>query len=265
MISRKEGINMLFEYKNFDGRNTNIIEIVSSDSTLGLLKRSGNQNIKVCLPLALCIGKIDSTKPFNRSVLSKYCKKDTSYDYSEDFNKLKDYANNCSRIRVWTSHLNSEEYCLLLLICYLFKNKEIRAIFSEEKNWGATTISSVSEKEISELEKKEHILTKWQKEDYSKEWEKIINDNKELRYMFNGTVVSCNIDQFNEEIISRIKKAKIINIFKLVANLMAYPMIPYLIYPDWVYIYLIEELEKKGILRSTLIDGKKYVELNNQN
>lgn len=74
-------------------------------------------------------------------------------------------------------------------------------IFSEELNWGDTTISAISEKEISELEKREHILIKWQKEDYRNEWEKIINDNKKLRYMINGTVVSCNIDKFEKYIV----------------------------------------------------------------
>lgn len=35
----------MFEYKNFDGDNLAIIEIVSSDSELRLLKRSGNKNL----------------------------------------------------------------------------------------------------------------------------------------------------------------------------------------------------------------------------
>lgn len=256
---------MFFEYKNFDGINNNIIEIVSSDSALGLLKRSGNENIKVCLPLALCIGKIDSITPFNRKVLSQYYKNENYYDFTDDFNKLKEFVNNCSKIRVWSSHLDSDDYCLLLLICYLFKDKEISVIFSEELNWGATTISAISEKEISELEKREHILTKWQKEDYCNEWEQIINDNKELRYMINGTVVSCNVDKFDEDIIDRLERAGKIYIFKLVADLMGNPIIPYVMYPDWIYIYLIERLEKIGIIKSSIIDDKKYVELNKQN
>lgn len=36
-------------------------------------------------------------------------------------------------------------------------------------------------------------------------------------------------------------------------------------YPEWIYIYLIEKLEKIGIIKSSIIDGKKYVELNKQN
>ena len=38
---------MTFDFENFDGTNSDIIEIVSSESALKLLKRSGNKNIKV--------------------------------------------------------------------------------------------------------------------------------------------------------------------------------------------------------------------------
>ncbi len=252
---------MNFEYKNFVGINNDIIEIVSSDSAFGLLKRSGNENIKVCLPLSLSIGKLGSASPFNRNVLSKIYKNDESYDFTEDFKKLKRISANCKKIRVWSSHLDSDDYCLLLLICYLYKDKEISAIFSEEINWCATTIGSVSEKEISELEKREHILTKWQKENYCNEWENVVNSNKELRYMINGTVVSCDFDSFSSKIINRLEKVGKVPMFKFVADLMGNPIIPYIIYSDSIYIFLIERLEKRGIIKSCIINDKKYIEV----
>lgn len=253
---------MIYEYKNFDGYNNDIIEIVTSDSKLGLLKRGGNENIKVCLPLSLCIGKLDSVTPFNRKTLSQYYKKDISYDFTDDFNKFKELVNNCKKIRVWSSHLDCDDYCLLLLICYLYQDKEISVVFSEEIDWGATTLGCVSEKELPELEKKEHILTNWQKEEYCNEWKKIVSDNKELRYMLNGTVVSCDIDVFDNEIIDRLEKTGKIYIFKFIADLMCNPIIPRVMYSDWIYIYFINRLEKKGIIKSYIIDEKKYIELN---
>ena len=253
---------MVYEYQKIDGYHNDIIEIVSSSSGLRLLKCSGNENIKVCLPLSLCIGKLDSLTPFNRSVLSRYYKKDISYDFTDNFNKLKGIVDNCKRIRVWASHLDSDNYCLLLLMCYLYQDKKISVVFSEEIDWEAITLSFVSEKELHELEKKEHILTNCQKKDYCNEWKKIVNDNKELRYMINGTVVSCDIDIFDNEIMDRLKKKGSIYIFKLVADLMANPIIPRVVYSDWIYIYLINRLEEKGIIKSVIIDEKKYIELN---
>ena len=241
--------------------NYDILEIVSSNSIFGLLKRSGNENIIVCLPLSLCIGKIDSLTPFNRSSLPQYCE-NISNDFTDDFKKITDHVNNCKKIRVWTSHLDSSDYCLLLLICYLYQDKEISAVFSDEVDLDAITFSFVSEKEISKIKGKEHILTASQKEEYCNEWKKVVSDNKELRYMLNGTVVSCDIDNFDNEIINRLEKTGKIYIYELIANLMGNPIIPHVIYPDWVYIYLIKRLEEKGILKSYIINDKKYIELN---
>ena len=142
---------------------------------------------------------------------------------------------------------------MLLLICYLFQDKEISVIFSEELNWSATTIGAVSEKEICQLEKREHILTEWQKEDYCNEWKRIVNENSKLRYMINGTVISCNIDRFDNEIINRLEK---------IGDLMANPIIPNIMFSDWIYIYLIERLEKNKRIKSSIMDDKKYIELN---
>ena len=160
---------MDFNYTNFTGINNAIIEIVASDSALGLLKKSGNENIKVCLLLSLSFGKLNSPMPFNRNILSQVYK-NRPYDFTKDFEELNIVSNNCKRIRVWTSHLDCDEYCLLLLVCYLYKDKEIRAIFSEEISCNAPTIGSISKNEIKELENKEHILTDLEKENYSNEW-----------------------------------------------------------------------------------------------
>lgn len=253
-------MKMDYRYNNFDGVNNEIIEILSSDSELGLLKRSGNNNIKVCLPLSLCIGKFDSITPFNRTVLFQYYKKDILYDFTYDFNKLNDYVSNCKKIRVWSSHLDCDDYCLLLLICYLYHDSQISVVFSEELNWDASTLGCVSEKEIPELEMKEHLLTNWQKEEYSNEWKKIFSDNKELRYMLNGHVISCNIDFFDNDIIDRLDKKGKIYFSKFIADLMVYPIISRVIYSDWIYIYLVNRLENAGRIKSYIIDGKKYIE-----
>lgn len=253
---------MIYEYRNIDGYNNDIIEIVSTDSELGLLKRGENKNIKACLSLFLCIGKLDSVTPFNRKTLLQYNEKNISYDFTDDFNELKELVSNCKKIRVWSSHLDSNDYCLLLLICYLYKDREISVVFSEEIDWEATSLTFVSEEELPQLERKEHILTKRQKEDYCNEWEKVVNDNSELRYMLNGTVVSCNIDIFDNEIINRLDKTGKIYIFKFIGDLMANPIIPRVMYADWIYIYLIHRLEKNGQIKSFIIDEKKYIELN---
>ena len=246
---------IVMNIKNFEGTNKNIIEIVSTKSALQLLKKSGNENIKISLPLSLSVGKLSSTYPFARNVDG------ISYDLNDDFEKLKKISNECQKIRVWSSHLNCDDYCLLLLICYLYSDKEISVIFGEELNWHITTIDAITEKEILKLEKREHVLSKSQKEEYCNEWIEIVNDNEELRYMINGKVVSCNYDYFSNKIIEILESTGKISLNKFVTDLMIKPIIPNVVYSDWVYIFLIERLEKRGKIKIEIINNEKYIEL----
>ena len=78
---------------------------------MGLLKRSGNNNIKVNLSLSLNIGRINSITPFNRNILSQYRKIDESYDENNYFDKLK---NNCLEDSISIYYQNVYEYLKLL-------------------------------------------------------------------------------------------------------------------------------------------------------
>ncbi len=235
---------MEFELKNFKGKNNKIIEIVSSDSAYELINRL-NDNIKVCLPLALNIGKLDGLKDYNRKELLKYNKEILETEFSNIINELNDYVKNAEKIRVWSSHLDSDDYCLLLFICNLYKDKKISVIYSDEFDFSATTISMLSLEELKNYEYKEHNLKKYEKEDCISDYNRIIEENTELRYMINGKVISCSIDYFDEEIIKRAKNIENITIYKLIANLMVEPIIPKVRYSDWVYKYFIDELIKK--------------------
>lgn len=167
---------MYFEYKNFVGANNGIIDVVASDSAFGLLKTSEIESIKVCLPMSLSLGKFNSFEPFNRNELLQY-DENVSYDFQEDFNKLKELMNDNKTIRVWASHADIDEYRLLLLICYLFKNNNINVLFAEDFNKDAIRIGWISSDELIDIDKKQHILTQKQKEDYSNEWIKIVNED----------------------------------------------------------------------------------------
>jgi hypothetical protein len=100
--------------------------------------------------------------------------------------------------------------------------------------------------DIKNYESKEHILKKYEKDDYINDYNRIIEENAELRYMINGKVISCPINYFDDEIIKRAKTIENITINKLIANLMVEPIIPKVIYSDWIYRYLIDELIKKN-------------------
>ncbi len=253
----------------FESENVDVIEIVSNDSGMGLLKRSGNKNLKICLPLCLCIGNLDGMSCLNRNELEKYINPNENklfkngLDFKYEYDKLMEYANKASKIRIWSSHLDCDDYCLLLYICYLLKEKNISVIYSEELDWEATTLGCITEKELKILEQKEHILKPVEKDNFSNEWEKIIRDNTELRFVVNGQVLSKDINYFDSSILKRLEKLGRVNIYTLVAELMGNPIIPSVKYPDWIYIYLINRLINNRLIEKSVKNNITYVEVAN--
>lgn len=260
-------MKMTFECNNFDGNYADTIEIVSSVSGFGLLKRSGNKNLKVCLPLDLCIGKLDSLEKYDRSELKKYINSEEvslfrdGYNFDYEYKKLTDCINKASKIRVWSSHLDCDDYCLLLFLCYHFNDKNISVIYSEEANWHTTTIGCLTEEEVIVLLEKEHVLKKYEIEQFSDEWKKILTENSELRFMLNGTVKSVAIDYFDEAIIERLKNLGKVEISKLVADLMGNPIIPFVYYSDYIYVYLINRLIDKKLISINVANDKRLIDL----
>lgn len=260
----------MFKTNNFEGKNEKVLEIVSDISCYELLKRSGNNNLKAFLPLALCIGKLDSINEFNRNELKEYVKYVSTidhgpfkhgFDFEYEFKKLKS-LNQVNKIRVWSSHLDCDDYCLLLFICNFFNDKNISVVFSEECNWYATTCTKMTENEIKDLLKKEHILKKNEIDQYKEEWAKIVDENTELRFMINGSVKSVNIDYFDNEIIERLRMMGEVNIYSLVANLMGNPIVPFVHYSDYIYLYLVNRLIDSKFIKRIQEGNKIFVKVN---
>ncbi|MBR1413052.1 MAG: DUF1835 domain-containing protein [Bacilli bacterium] len=257
-----------FNLKNFVGINTEAIEILPTEAGLRPLENSGNNNLKVVLPLFLEIGSLRNIEKFDRSELSKYdigFLYENGYNFEYEFNELKKYVDKAKKIRVWSSHLDSNDYCLLLLICYYFKDKDISVVYSEESNHYSWSISCIDESEIKSLEQKEHILLDWQKEELSNKWLEIIKENKELRYMINGEVISVEISYFDEYIIERLKNLGKVKYYSLIGNLIGNPIIPNIVYSDYVYKYLIDNLINKGLINLTIENDIEMIEVKEVN
>ena len=254
-------INMFMD-NNFFGNNTDIIEITSSDTVSLLLERSGIDGIKVHLPFSFDIGNLKEMEEFKRNELNKFIPNgEKNFDFKELFNKLKEYVSKAKIIRVWSSMFDADEYCMLLFICHHFKDKEISVVFASEGNIWSWVIPNNSQEEIKELEKKEHILKQYEKEDLGKEWEKIILSNKELRFMINGSVISVDLDYFDNDIIDRLKSLGKVSKTKLVVSLMGDPIIPRCHYADFIWEFFINDLINKGLIKSTFEDNKEMVEV----
>lgn len=252
----------MFIDNNFKGNNTDVIEITSCDTVSLLLERSGIDGIKVHLPFSFDIGNLKEMEEFKRNELKKFINRnDINFDFKELFDKLKEYANKTKKIRVWSSMFDADEYCMLLFICHHFKDKEISVVFANEGYIWANVIIGNSEEDIKYLEKKEHILKNFEKEAFERYWLEIINSNKELRYMINGSVISVDLDYFHKDIIDRLKSLGKVSKAKLVASLMGEPIIPRCHYVQFINEYFIESLIDKGLIKSTFEDNREMLDV----
>lgn len=143
-------------------------------------------------------------------------------------------------IRVWSSHLNCDEYCLLLYICYLFPDKTISVVFAEELNWYCKTVGMTSPQEVEELIKREHILTRDEISDYLAKWKKIKDENSQLRHIVNGEVMGVTFDYFDKEILEYLCNCGEIRFIAFIGELTANSVIGDSVYS--LYRYLIERL-----------------------
>ena len=102
-------------------------------------------------------------------------------------------------IRIWSSKNNTQEYLNFLYFCYKLPNR-ISVIFVNEYDEYVYSAGALNYKEIKELLKYEHKLTKEEKDKYKNEWIKLVNENSEIRLFQNGKIISTNYDYLNSYI-----------------------------------------------------------------
>lgn len=119
-------------------------------------------------------------------------------------------------VRIWSSRNNTQEYLNFLYFCYKLPNL-ISVVFVNDYNKYLPTVGATTPKEIKELLKYEHKLTKKEKDKYKNEWIRLTNENSEIRLFDNGKIISTNYDYLNSYIDKYYDKN---NIRKTVATLM---------------------------------------------
>ncbi len=102
-------------------------------------------------------------------------------------------------VRIWSSRNNTQEYLNFLYFCYKLPNR-IYVVFVNEYDEYVYSAGALNYKEIKELLKYEHKLTKKEKDKYKKEWIKLVNENSEIRLFQNGKIISTNYDYLNSYI-----------------------------------------------------------------
>lgn len=234
-----------FHFDNIiKSNNYTIIDITSSVSGAYTLKEYYKRNdIKdyciFCLPLVLSIGDIKNDL-FDRDVLDN--------DFKEDIEKLLNSINQDSIIRIYSSKIDIDDYLLMLYICNLLKDKDntIKVVFvSDYKD--VFSLGALDTSEIKEVLNKEIELTKEEANNYSKEWEELINVNSELRVFENNRVINKNYSDYDDIILNELDKLGQCKIPVLVGNLLANAITTS--YEVQTYSYLVERLIKNNKIK----------------
>ena len=143
-------------------------------------------------------------------------------------------------VRIWSSKSNTQEYLNFLYFCYKLPN-EISVIFVNEYDEYVYSAGALNYKEVKELLKYEHKITKEEKDRYKNEWIKLVNENSEIRLFKNGKIISTNYDYLNSYIDKYYDEN---NIRRTVAALMGNDTENNL--SSDIYNFLIERKQKKS-------------------
>ena len=184
--------------------------------------------------------------------------------------QLKKYLKKDTIVRVWSSHLDVDNYILLFYICNILKNKvdSLVVVYSDEYNNECRSIGYMTSKEIKELSKKRHLLNKEEINKYSKKWQDIINHESDLRIIENNEIKFVSYDYFDQNIINILDKKGPLRKIDLVMDLIEKYYLN-----DTIFIYLISRLIdsnkiivlEKGIKELyDIIDINRTSKINNQ-
>ena len=227
----------------------NIIEVVSNLSSNGLLLKSGfkNDNI-ILLDMHLDMGNLKDLKKYRRSFLKNMGY--TSDDYSNKIKFLLDNVRNNKKIRIWSSHKNSNQYLMVLYICSLLEKYDVNlyVVYSDEIYSEAKSVGELDKEEIKNIDNLERKLLKKEIIMYSKIWTNLLNNNSDIRYIdFDNTIKSCSFDYLDKKILIELKKYNEIRVGKFISNLKIDCIIDEIDYSE--YPYLIERLINKDKIK----------------
>lgn len=238
------------EQKRQEQQNTDVLEIVHGYAQAGALKRSSFKNNKIiALGYNFAIGKLDHTR-------NDWLKEFTDEEYMLHVNmakkELKESIKQAKKVRIWSSKDEDNEYLMLLYLCdYLPDDLEISVTFASDANIRSISYAG-GEKEIKDVFKTEHILTKEEKEEYKKKWQKIVAQNGEVRFIEEGVMNSVNFDYFDEPLLDVLKTIGEVSIIEFVGDLIGNYFLNNA--GDMEYKYLIDRLIKKNKIEETGMD-----------
>lgn len=149
------------------------------------------------------------------------CFHDSNYSYIETLNELLDNVNSDTKIRIWSSKKDADDYMLLLFLCNFLKDRtnKISVIFSSDYN-GLWSFNALDYKEIEILLNYEKLLFEDEIQLLSNQWENLVEINSEFRVLDKGEVKNKKYADYYDNILNILREEGSYTITNLIADCM---------------------------------------------
>lgn len=220
----------------------------------------GNNDYIVVFPLYLYldIGKLDDSR---ESFLRNYIQE----DYIDIKNQIESFLKLIDQdvlVRIWSSKKNANDYLLVYYMCNLLRNMKIpiSVIYTTDYNEYVLHIAQMKKEEFLCFFDYQKRLSKEEVNKFAMKWDKLVEENGELRVCVGGTIVSKNYRDYDEIILSMLHKIQledgICTKSKLVGRFMAQEIISDM--SVRMGYFLINRLIQNGKIKVVKRDAKEF-------
>lgn len=174
-----------------------MLEIVFSDSEKLLLERSNlfNKENILSLTFLLSMEKLDDFEHQTKRAIG-----DMEVNIPSEISKLKNKVKDYENIRIWYASNVNEDYLSMEYVVYLCSDKNIEVVDGYQRNG----ITGYADDEIKDLVKESRVLTKEEIQEYILKWNKIYDENTEVRFLNNGEIINESYECFDNEILDKL-------------------------------------------------------------
>lgn len=226
-----------------------MLEITISDSEKILLEECGYENV-ISFCLLLSYGNIkDITNQENRKLgninISIKC----------ELEKLEKSLDN--KIRIWYNSCDNEDLCTLYFLIYLLSSKDIEISTCDVADKIHFGLGTYAKDEIPNLAKRTKVLTKNDQKKYIDAWEKLVEENGDLRIVENETLKSLSFEYLDSKILEKLNKYEKIKYWDLIAEFMNERLCGF--YADIIFTTRIDELINQNIIEICEVKKEKNI------
>lgn len=172
-----------------------------------------------------------------------------------------DNINSDTKIRIWSSKKDDDDYMLLLFLCNFLKTKtnKISVIFCNDYNEYCWSLNALDYKEIGLLLKFEKELTEDEIQNFSNEWNDLVEINSELRIFEDGKVKNKKYSDYYDSILNILREKAACTISNLIADCMIKRVINDA--GDLLYLFLIDQLIELNKIKIIKKGTKHFVDI----